>query len=58
MFECLLTARLVRREDEMRHAAQLIRDGMSTGDLIEANEAVVDVDDLGDGEASEGRLII
>ena len=47
----------LEREAEMRRVAQLIRDGMSTGELVETSDAVVDVDELGDGEASEGRLL-
>jgi 5-methylcytosine-specific restriction enzyme A len=47
----------LQREAEMRQAAQLIRDGMSTGDLVEATEVVNDVDELDDDEAPEGRLL-
>jgi 5-methylcytosine-specific restriction protein A len=47
----------LEREDEMRQAAHLIRDGMSSGELVDASEAVVDIDELGDGEATEGRLL-
>ena len=47
----------LNREAEMRQAAQLIRDGMSSGDLIEASEVVNDVDELDDDEAPEGRLL-
>jgi 5-methylcytosine-specific restriction protein A len=45
------------REAAMRQTAQLIREGMSSGELVDASEALVDVDDLGDGEAAEGRLL-
>lgn len=45
------------REDEMRTTAQLIREGVRSGELVDANEAVVDIDDLGDAEATEGRLL-
>jgi 5-methylcytosine-specific restriction enzyme A len=44
----------LQREAEMRQAAQLIRDGMSSGDLIDANEVVNDVDELDNDEAPEG----
>ncbi|OBG14954.1 hypothetical protein A5765_10140 [Mycolicibacterium celeriflavum] len=47
----------LQREAEMRQAAQLIRDGMSSGDLIDANEVVNDVDELDNDEAPEGRLL-
>jgi 5-methylcytosine-specific restriction enzyme A len=47
----------LEREDEMRQAAQLIRDGISSGELVDVTEDVLDVDDLDDGEATEGRLL-
>lgn len=47
----------LEREDEMRHAAQLIRDGLSSGDLVGVLDDMNDIDDLGDGEATEGRLL-
>ena len=47
----------LHREVEMRQTAQLIREGMNSGDLIEANEVVNDVDELDDDQAPEGRLL-
>lgn len=44
------------REDEMRQIAQLIRAGVDSGELVEASEAVPDID-LGAAEAREGRLL-
>ena len=47
----------LHHEAEMHQAAQLIRNGMSTGDLIESNEVVNDVDELDTDEVPEGRLL-
>jgi 5-methylcytosine-specific restriction protein A len=47
----------LHRENEMRQAAQLIREGTSSGDLINASEVVNDVDELDEPEAPEGRLL-
>ncbi|TQR82628.1 HNH endonuclease [Mycobacterium hodleri] len=47
----------LEREDEMIAVADLIRNGVNSGDLVDASEAVNDVDELDDDEAPEGRLL-
>jgi len=45
----------LEREDEMRRTADLIRAGIESGELVEASEAVTDIDL--EAEAREGRLL-